>query len=423
MLGRLTLCKGQIFHYADDTALLFKGESWEEVRDVAERGLLTVKRWFDQCRLTSECVVSLYNLWSAKEGVWCVHVCVCVSGVCACVCRMCSTVTVEVGLAARVKMCARSGARVVLSGPQKDFFGNLLELLRQRTSSNGSRSANWLCGNNARAMKRQLTVRNGWTNSGKAFFNDIIVHGSTRKELLEQLKDAAHNATAPPLLPIDAHSRPQAPRNPKYVKLWVYFSTVTCVVDCLMVTLLAIHDVFYLITLLIFFLTSFLTESEAVRARALVEAGPSYSVCLSGYVYIVSARLALIIEGVLEQKTKEKISFLDLGMASADYNINISPPTIRRQIIEKIVLSLLKSIGIEYCKIGICLVQMGVTVRGDVKIINFMKYVCHQESLLDVGRLCCEVDFLGSHRLALNIYIILVVYSFYREQIQDPNPC
>ncbi|XP_046662903.1 uncharacterized protein LOC124355793 [Homalodisca vitripennis] len=40
-------------------------------------------------------------------------------------------------------------------------------------------------------------------------------------------------------------------RNPKYVKLWVYFSTVTCVVDCLMVTLLAIHDVFYLITLLI----------------------------------------------------------------------------------------------------------------------------------------------------------------------------
>ncbi|KAG8315476.1 hypothetical protein J6590_069723 [Homalodisca vitripennis] len=51
-MGRLTLCKGQIFLYADDTALLFEGESWEEVRDVAERGLLTVKRWFDQCRLT-----------------------------------------------------------------------------------------------------------------------------------------------------------------------------------------------------------------------------------------------------------------------------------------------------------------------------------------------------------------------------------
>ncbi|KAG8325835.1 hypothetical protein J6590_058034 [Homalodisca vitripennis] len=39
-------------HTRDDTALLFEGESWEEVRDVAERGLLTVKRWFDQCRLT-----------------------------------------------------------------------------------------------------------------------------------------------------------------------------------------------------------------------------------------------------------------------------------------------------------------------------------------------------------------------------------
>ncbi|KAG8314485.1 hypothetical protein J6590_092167 [Homalodisca vitripennis] len=51
-MGRLTLCKGQIFPYADDTALLFEGESWEEVMDVAERGLLTVKPWFYQCRLT-----------------------------------------------------------------------------------------------------------------------------------------------------------------------------------------------------------------------------------------------------------------------------------------------------------------------------------------------------------------------------------
>ncbi|KAG8305272.1 hypothetical protein J6590_072746 [Homalodisca vitripennis] len=50
--GRVETTTLEIFLYADDTALLFEGESWEEVRDVAERGLLTVKRWFDQCRLT-----------------------------------------------------------------------------------------------------------------------------------------------------------------------------------------------------------------------------------------------------------------------------------------------------------------------------------------------------------------------------------
>lgn len=51
-LGKVNINSGQAFLYADDTALLFHGDSWEEVYGAAEHGLLTVKRWFDQNRLT-----------------------------------------------------------------------------------------------------------------------------------------------------------------------------------------------------------------------------------------------------------------------------------------------------------------------------------------------------------------------------------
>jgi hypothetical protein len=51
-LGKLKVDNGHIFLYADDTALLFHGDCWEEVYDSAERGLASVKRWFDQNRLT-----------------------------------------------------------------------------------------------------------------------------------------------------------------------------------------------------------------------------------------------------------------------------------------------------------------------------------------------------------------------------------
>ncbi|KAG8310166.1 hypothetical protein J6590_068851 [Homalodisca vitripennis] len=37
---------------ADDTALLFESNSWEETFGLTEGGLSAVKRWFDQCRLT-----------------------------------------------------------------------------------------------------------------------------------------------------------------------------------------------------------------------------------------------------------------------------------------------------------------------------------------------------------------------------------
>ncbi|KAG8295235.1 hypothetical protein J6590_084243 [Homalodisca vitripennis] len=43
---------GQIFLYADDTALLFEGSSWGEAYGAAEQGLRTVKRWFEQNQLT-----------------------------------------------------------------------------------------------------------------------------------------------------------------------------------------------------------------------------------------------------------------------------------------------------------------------------------------------------------------------------------
>ncbi|KAG8323365.1 hypothetical protein J6590_108424 [Homalodisca vitripennis] len=51
-IGKINLLDGQIFLYADDTALLFEGSSWGEAYGAAERGLRTVKQWFDQNQLT-----------------------------------------------------------------------------------------------------------------------------------------------------------------------------------------------------------------------------------------------------------------------------------------------------------------------------------------------------------------------------------
>jgi hypothetical protein len=53
-LGKINLGNGdgQIYLYADDTALLFEGDSWEDAYRNAERGLLTVKQWFHQNKLT-----------------------------------------------------------------------------------------------------------------------------------------------------------------------------------------------------------------------------------------------------------------------------------------------------------------------------------------------------------------------------------
>lgn len=51
-LGKLKLESGKMFLYADDTALLFEGKSWEDVYRKSESGLCIVKQWFDLNRLT-----------------------------------------------------------------------------------------------------------------------------------------------------------------------------------------------------------------------------------------------------------------------------------------------------------------------------------------------------------------------------------
>ena len=51
-LCQLTLTKGKIFTYADDTALVFHGETWEEVRQNAELGLHMVSQWLRANLLT-----------------------------------------------------------------------------------------------------------------------------------------------------------------------------------------------------------------------------------------------------------------------------------------------------------------------------------------------------------------------------------
>lgn len=51
-LGKINIHDGRLFLYADDTALLFEGNTWNDTFGAAERGLLEVKHWFDQNRLT-----------------------------------------------------------------------------------------------------------------------------------------------------------------------------------------------------------------------------------------------------------------------------------------------------------------------------------------------------------------------------------
>jgi hypothetical protein len=51
-LGKVNLNGGKIFLYADDSALLFEGDSWEDTYLLAERGLFTVKQWFNHNKLS-----------------------------------------------------------------------------------------------------------------------------------------------------------------------------------------------------------------------------------------------------------------------------------------------------------------------------------------------------------------------------------
>lgn len=51
-LCQLSLCKGKIITFADDTALFFSGDSWEEVFGAAQQGVNTVSNWLQQNLLT-----------------------------------------------------------------------------------------------------------------------------------------------------------------------------------------------------------------------------------------------------------------------------------------------------------------------------------------------------------------------------------
>ncbi|KAG8241738.1 hypothetical protein J6590_080230 [Homalodisca vitripennis] len=51
-LVKIILNNGTLYLYADDTVALFDGHMWEEVYRNAERGLHTIKQWFDTNRLT-----------------------------------------------------------------------------------------------------------------------------------------------------------------------------------------------------------------------------------------------------------------------------------------------------------------------------------------------------------------------------------
>lgn len=51
-LCSMSLTGGKIFTYADDTAIIFYGKSWEEVQNSADRGLQTVAHWLKQNLLT-----------------------------------------------------------------------------------------------------------------------------------------------------------------------------------------------------------------------------------------------------------------------------------------------------------------------------------------------------------------------------------
>lgn len=46
------LCNGKIFTYADDTAVIFHGETWDEVRRIAENGLHRLGQWLGANLLT-----------------------------------------------------------------------------------------------------------------------------------------------------------------------------------------------------------------------------------------------------------------------------------------------------------------------------------------------------------------------------------
>jgi hypothetical protein len=67
-LGKVDLNRGKIFLYADDSALLFEGDSWEDTYSLAEHGLFTVKQWFNHNKLSVNSAKTKYMAISIRAN-------------------------------------------------------------------------------------------------------------------------------------------------------------------------------------------------------------------------------------------------------------------------------------------------------------------------------------------------------------------
>lgn len=59
---------GSIISYADDTALIFNGENWEEAKNKVIRGLLIVKNWLENFKLTLNLTKTNYIAFSLTSA-------------------------------------------------------------------------------------------------------------------------------------------------------------------------------------------------------------------------------------------------------------------------------------------------------------------------------------------------------------------
>lgn len=66
-LCKLQIDKGSILAFADDTALIFWGKSWSEVKEAAETGLRTVMKWLDHNLLTINVPKTKYVCFRISE--------------------------------------------------------------------------------------------------------------------------------------------------------------------------------------------------------------------------------------------------------------------------------------------------------------------------------------------------------------------
>ncbi|CAK1601973.1 unnamed protein product [Parnassius mnemosyne] len=66
-LCNLRNCGGQIFSYADDTAVVFSGSSWEIVQNVSEKGLAVIANWLSINLLTLNAIKTKYMCFSLDQ--------------------------------------------------------------------------------------------------------------------------------------------------------------------------------------------------------------------------------------------------------------------------------------------------------------------------------------------------------------------